>query len=149
MKIVVAGGTGFLGVPLVQRLGSLGHELVVLTRSPRRAQEPASAVREVSWNPGAAATSEQEWVREIDGAGAVVNLAGAGIADKRWSAARKREIRESRTLATRALAGAVRAASARPGVFVQGSAVGFYGATLSDDIFEDRKSTRLNSSHRQ
>lgn len=110
---------------------------MVLTRSPRREREAASAGREVFWNPGAAAASEQEWVREIDGAGAVVNLAGAGIADKRWSAARKREIRESRTLATRALAGAVRAASVRPGVFVQGSAVGFYGATLSDDIFDE------------
>lgn len=139
MKIIVAGGTGFLGAPLVRRLASLEHEIVVLTRSPRREREAASAVREVLWNPGAAAdgASQQPWVREIDGAGAVVNLAGAGIADKRWSAARKREIRESRTLATRALAGAVRAASVRPGVFVQGSAVGFYGATLSDDIFDE------------
>ena len=138
MKVVVAGGSGFLGAPLVQRLASLGHDLVVLTRSPRRGHERAAAVRDVSWNPGAAAvTSREEWAREIDGAGAVINLAGAGIADKRWSAARKREIRDSRTLATRALADAVRAASARPGVFVQGSAVGFYGASLADTVFDE------------
>ena len=76
-------------------------------------------------------------MRELDGADAVINLAGAGIADKRWSAERKREIRESRVNATRALVTAAGNASRRPRVFVQGSAVGYYGATAADTIFDE------------
>lgn len=139
MNIVVAGGTGFLGTPLVERLTGLGHEVVVLTRSPGHASDRPPRVRDVQWNPMASAgpESKDDWTRVLDGADAVINLAGAGIADKRWSAARKREIRDSRVFATRALAEAVRAAAKRPDVFVQGSAVGFYGATLDDTIFDE------------
>ena len=138
MRIVVAGGSGFLGTALVRRLEALGHESVVLTRSPRRAGK-SNRGREVSWNPAAStiATSNADWRRELEGADAVINLAGAGIADKRWSAQRKREIRESRVNATRALVTAVGKASKRPPVFIQGSAVGYYGATAADTICDE------------
>lgn len=123
MKIVIAGGSGFLGRPLTQELVAQGHEVVVLTRG--RAQH-SGGVRSVQWS-GTPGDTEDTWAFEIDGADAVINLAGAGIADKRWSATRKLELRQSRTDSTRALVGAIRSAAKRPSVFLSGSAVGFYG----------------------
>jgi uncharacterized protein len=135
MKIVIAGGSGFLGRTLASRLAGAGHEIVVLSRTAAPGQSP----RQVAWRPdGTAATggSESNWHRELDGAGAVVNLAGAGIADRRWTAARKQELRQSRVLSTRSLVAAVRAATVKPQVFIQGSAVGFYG-TDGDQVFDE------------
>ena len=135
MKIVIAGGSGFLGRTLASRLAGAGHEIVVLSRTAAPGQSP----RQVAWRPdGTAATggSESNWHRELDGAGAVINLAGAGIADKRWTAARKQELRQSRVLSTRSLVAAVRAATVKPQVFIQGSAVGFYG-TDGDQAFDE------------
>jgi len=128
MTIVVAGGSGFLGQPLTRELVAKGHEVVVLTRG--RAQS-AGGMRSVTW-PGTPDDTSGSWAREIDGADAVINLAGAGIADKRWSAARKLELRESRINSTRALVGAIRAATKRPTVFLSGSAIGFYGPQPDD-----------------
>ena len=126
MKIVIAGGSGFLGRPLARDLLAKGDEVVVLTRG--RAREDRG-IQYVTWEadeePGA-------WQAVIDGAGAVVNLAGAGIADQRWSAARKQVLRGSRVDATRALVAAVRSAPGRPKVFLTGSAVGFYGPQPED-----------------
>lgn len=123
MKYVIAGGSGFLGKPLTRELMAKGHEVVVLTRGVARS---AAGIRQVSW-PGAPGGSDTTWEREIDGADGVVNLAGAGIADERWSTARKQELRQSRIDSTRALVGAIRAAARRPAVFLSGSAIGYYG----------------------
>jgi uncharacterized protein len=129
MKVVLAGGSGFLGRSLLAHLAGRGHEIVVLSRRPVPGQFPG---RQVGWDPDgnlpATGTSEfLTWPKELDGAGAVVNLAGAGIADRRWTPARKRELRSSRVLSTRSLVAALRAATQKPAVFYQGSAVGFYG----------------------
>jgi uncharacterized protein (TIGR01777 family) len=123
MKVVIAGGSGFLGRALCARLLAAGHTVTVLSRGggaglPR-------GVRVVAWR---ADGTTGAWASEIDGADAVVNLAGAGIADRRWNAARKQLLRDSRVQSTRSLVDAVRAATRRPPVFIQGSAVGFYGA---------------------
>ncbi len=126
MKVVVAGGSGFLGQALCAGLIARGHEVVVLTRSVSRSD---GAVRHVTWPAGDEAGP---WRDELNGAGAVINLAGAGLADKRWSASRKEEFRSSRILATRALVSAIRDATARPAVFISGSAIGFYGAERED-----------------
>lgn len=123
MKYVIAGGSGFLGRPLTRELMAKGHDVVVLTRGPAKSE---GGIRQVTW-PGAPGASDSGWEREIDGADGVVNLAGAGIADKRWSAARKQELQQSRTDATRTLVGAIRAATRRPAVLLSGSAIGFYG----------------------
>ncbi|MBM3750778.1 MAG: TIGR01777 family protein [Acidimicrobiia bacterium] len=122
MKYVIAGGSGFLGQTLVHALQAGGHDVVVLTRGRGRTMD---RVRHVTWSaePGSAT----DWHQEIDGADGVINLAGSGIADKRWSAARKEDLRWSRISATRALVGAIRAATTRPAVFLSGSAVGIYG----------------------
>ena len=92
MTIVIAGGSGFLGRKLVKRLEDDGHAVAVLTRRPTRTQD-------VQWNPdGSPGTLPQS----LDGQDAVINLAGEGIADRRWSPARKAELRNSRMLSTHA-----------------------------------------------
>lgn len=126
MKIVIAGGSGFLGRPLARELLAKGYEVVVLTRGPAREDR---GIRYVTWEAG---EDPGGWHAVIDGADAVVNLAGAGIADRRWSAARKQVLRGSRVDATRALVAAIRSATIRPKVFLTGSAIGFYGPQPDD-----------------
>ena len=129
MKIVIAGGTGFLGRPLAERLVAEGHDVVILTR--RAASElPARAV---VWSPGGDVGHAGAWANEIDGANAVINLAGESIAGRRWSAAHKQQILDSRLHATRSLAAAIARASRPPSVFASGSAVGYYGP-LGDEV---------------
>jgi hypothetical protein len=121
MRFVLAGASGFLGRPLVRSLLADGHDVVVLTRRPKHA---ASGHREVGWQPDGTAGP---WAEVLDGADAVVNLAGESIAEGRWTPARKAAITESRLLSTRSLVAAIDLAKARPPVLVSGSAVGFYG----------------------
>ena len=135
MKVVIAGGTGFLGQPLAASLASEGREVVVLTRDAGRFSSRGArpGIRYVSWNPG---EEHGGWVAELNGA-AVVNLAGESIAARRWSAAQKQRILESRVQATRSLAHAIRGAT-RPAVaFVSGSAVGYYGPLHDEVVRED------------
>ena len=133
MKIVIAGGSGLIGRSLAGHLAWAGHQVVVLTRDAA-GLPPTVAIRHVEWQPDG---STGAWASEIDGAGAVVNLTGAGIADSRWSNERKQELRQSRVLPTRSLVAAVRQASARPAVFLQGSALGFYGSSLDDRLLDE------------
>lgn len=125
MRIVIAGGSGFIGSALSRRLLSDGHSVVILSR--RGAPASADRPQAIAWNPDG---SVGAWRSTIDGADAVVNLAGAGMADKRWSVARKAVLRSSRILSTQSLVGAVESVRARPQIFIQGSAVGYYGASL-------------------
>jgi uncharacterized protein (TIGR01777 family) len=131
MRFVIAGGTGLLGRALIARLTDSGHDVVVLTRGSGRASGP---VHEVPWTPDGSAGA---WAPELDGAEAVINLAGAGIAGKRWTAARKKLLRTSRLDSTRSLVAAIGTTTNRPRVFVQGSAVGIYGADLSDEVRDE------------
>ena len=124
MKIVVAGGSGFLGRPLVARLSSAGHEVIVLSRAG--VGVGGSRTRTVAWQPDGAAGS---WADAIDGAGAVVNLAGEGISDRRWTKARKTWLEQSRLLSTRSLVAAIARAAERPPVLISASGVGYYGDT--------------------
>jgi hypothetical protein len=135
MKIIVSGGSGLLGRALVDRLAALGHDLVILTRDASgQARTQGPRIRTVEWTPDG---RTGRWAHEIDGADAVVNLAGAGIADRRWTPARKALIRSSRALATRSLVAAVREAPRKPSVFIQGSAVGYYGADRGDAVLDE------------
>ena len=127
MKVVIA-GDGLLGRALTGRLAAMGHHVVVLTRDASKPSTFAN-VKRVEWAPDGGIDI---WSNEIDGAAAVVNLTGANIAEGRWTDARKEELRASRVLTTRSLVAAVRQAAAKPVVFVQGSAVGFYGAESGD-----------------
>jgi hypothetical protein len=133
MKIVIAGGTGFLGLPLTARLVADAHDVVVLTRGTAAPRGPRGG-RLVSWTPGGDAGP---WVGEIDGAGVVVNLAGEPIAGRRWTDAQKRRITDSRVQATRSLVDAIRRAGTPPPVFISGSAVGYYGPRGDEVVTED------------
>jgi uncharacterized protein (TIGR01777 family) len=123
---VIAGGSGLLGTALARRLVELGHAVVVLSRDGSGAS-PAPGARLVTWNPDG---TVGPWIREIENARAIVNLTGAGIAERRWSPARKEVLRSSRVLSTRSLVAGVREAASRPAVFVQASGAGYYGASL-------------------
>ena len=134
MKIVIAGGTGFLGRPLTERLVAEGHDVVILTRRV----SPQLPARAVVWSPGKDVENvgigiTDAWANEIDGADAVVNLAGESVAGKRWSPSHKKQILDSRIHATRRLAGAIARAARPPSVFASGSAVGYYGP-LGDEL---------------
>ena len=118
-RILVAGASGLIGGALVRSLRADGHEVVRLVRRAARGAD------EVCWDPDG---------RYVDTAGlagcdAVVNLAGAGVGSRRWTDAYKKKIRDSRVLGTTTLAEAIAAMDDRPRVFVNGSALGYYGET--------------------
>jgi uncharacterized protein (TIGR01777 family) len=120
VRVVIAGGTGFLGTALAQSLRADGHEVTVLTRRPRTADQ-------VAWSDAAAA---------IDGAGAVVNLAGEPLDAGRWTAARKQRILASRLDATNALVAAIQRVPRAPAVLVNASAIGIYGQLADEPVTE-------------
>src|SRR5438093_12091133 len=135
MKIVIAGGSGFLGTALSSHLISGGHEVIVLTR---RAELAAGGARInspafVRWTPDG---QSGPWAKALADAGAVVNLAGESIAAKRWSPSQKERLRQSRLLPTRSLTAAIRAMPTTPPVLVSGSAVGYYGDRGEETITE-------------
>ena len=125
MRIVISGGSGFLGRALTSALRAGGHQVIVLTRRP-------AGEGELLWS---AETSGGAWAAAVQAADVVINLAGEGIADRRWSPARKDAILRSRVQATRAIANVLRDA-VRPAVFVSGSAVGIYGDRGDDIVTE-------------
>jgi uncharacterized protein (TIGR01777 family) len=132
MRVVIAGGSGFLGRPLTTSLLPDQHEVVVLTRG--RSASIAAGARGVPWDPNGESGS---WAAAIEGVQVVVNLAGESIAGKRWTAAQKERIVESRVRATRSLVAAIGGAAAPPSVFVSGSAVGYYGPRGDEPATEE------------
>lgn len=129
MRIVLAGGTGFLGTALVRRLRHDGHAITVLTRHPRSTQD-------VQWNPYGSPAS---WVHALEDVDAVINLAGAPIA-ARWTAAHKREIWNSRVVATRTLVAAMKSVRRMPPTLINASAVGVYGDRGDEPLTEESAS---------
>lgn len=132
MNIVIAGGSGFLGSALARTLAGEGHGVTILTRQ-KSANAPAPRISSVSWTPDG---SSGTWAYVVDGAGAVINLAGESIAAKRWSAQQKQSLRDSRLLATKSLTTAIRQASRPPAAFISGSAVGYYGDRGEETLTE-------------
>jgi uncharacterized protein (TIGR01777 family) len=131
MRIVIAGGTGFLGQPLADALVAERHDVVVLTRGSAAAR---AGVRNVPWSPDGRSGA---FAPEIDGADAVVNLAGESIAGARWTDEHKRKILDSRLQATSSLVEAITRANNPPAVLVSGSAVGYYGPLGDEVVAED------------
>jgi uncharacterized protein (TIGR01777 family) len=136
MRIIITGGTGLIGRPLSQALVAAGHEVVVLTRNPQKVKNMPAGVRLQTWDGETAAG----WGELADGAHAIVNLAGEGIADGRWSSARKQAIRQSRVNAGKAVMAAIQAATVKPKVLIQASAVGYYGAETGDALVSEQDS---------
>jgi uncharacterized protein (TIGR01777 family) len=130
MKIVIAGGSGFLGSPLAEMYAEEGHEVRVLSRSLMAGDmrhDPGTGVPGITRVGWTADGKPGPWAAALEGADALVNLAGESIAGKRWTPQRKAALRDSRVLATRSLVAALSSAMQPPAVFVSGSAVGYYG----------------------
>ena len=140
MKFVIAGGTGFLGNALAWTWAEEGHDVRVLTRSLPPGQskhEPGTGkpgISSVGWAPDGKAGPA---VGDVDGAAAVVNLAGESIAGSRWTAARKQALRDSRIQSTRSLVAAIAAAGTPPPVLISASGAGYYGDRGNEALSEN------------
>jgi len=128
MKIVIAGGSGFIGEPLVRRLLARGDDVAVLTRNPSKVR----AGRPVVWNP----PSEGSWAEDVANADVVINLAGENVGGGRWTSERKKRIMESRVAATSALVNAISRKPSQPRTFISASATGFYGDRRDEPLDE-------------
>ncbi len=132
-KVLVTGGTGFIGRRLVERLLDRGDRVTVLTRDAARASRHfPERVRCAAWTPG----KEGPWVEELDVVDAIVHLAGENVAT-RWSGAVKDRIVKSRVDSTRVLAEAIGKAKSKPSVFVCASAIGYYGPRRPDEELDE------------
>jgi uncharacterized protein (TIGR01777 family) len=139
VKIIVAGGTGFLGRSVVNRLAREGHTVVVLSRNPVRTKpllHPDALL--VQWD----AQSPGEWISQIDGADGVINLTGEPMANRRWTNREKALILSSRVGSTRAIVEGIAGLSHKPSFLVNASAVGYYGSVEEGDLPEESPAGR-------
>lgn len=128
-NILITGGTGFIGQELRTMLLMEGKYLTVITRNPKKyADEAAKNQQFISW--------EDNLVKAMDTADAVIHLAGEGIFDQRWTDEVKKRIYDSRIETTRKLVEAMEQAESKPEVFVSASASGIYG-NRGDDILDE------------
>lgn len=159
MRVIITGGTGLIGRPLAASLAADGHDVIVLSRNPIEVKSPMpQGVNLHRWDGKTA----EGWGDLVNGADAIVNLAGASIGGSladlpsstlsamvnlplsigrsRWNAERKKLIRESRIQSGHAIVEAVRNATHKPSVVVQGSAVGYYGTETGDEEVTETRS---------
>ena len=115
-RILLAGGSGLIGTRLATLLRERNYEVRLLTRSPRKAGE-------FKWDPMKGEIDDAA----LEGVDAIINLAGAGIADKRWTPNRKSLIIESRVQAAQVLADAIARTGHKPKSYISASAIGYYG----------------------
>ena len=139
MRVVVTGGTGFVGRPLCQKLVSMGHAVTVLTRDPAAAR--------VRLPPGVSLIGWEGFRGPTDGlmealgdAEVIINLAGAPIAAGRWTAQVKERLRSSREGTTSALVAALSKLRARPVLLISASAIGYYGPRQDETLTEEAPS---------
>jgi len=136
MRVLITGGTGLIGKALAMDLVGRGHDVIVLSRDPEKAIGLPDEVRIERWD----AHTADGWGSLVDGAGAIVNLAGENIAIGRWTHERKRRIRESRLNAGQAVVQAIETVSNKPQVVIQASGIGFYGDCGDEEVTEETPS---------
>ncbi|MBH0205072.1 MAG: TIGR01777 family protein [Nitrospira sp.] len=126
MNIVIAGGTGFIGRALCTALSQESHRVTILTRNSGSAERRlGNNLLSVEWT----GRNTGPWEQALEGADAVINLAGAPIADARWTPARKQLLIDSRVHTTRIIVEAMSRRSAKPRVLISASGIGYYGAS--------------------
>lgn len=123
--VLITGGTGTIGQRLTQLVQAQGYTVTYLSRNPK---STTNGVQVYQWNVEASQLDP----RAIETADHIIHLAGAGVADERWTDARKRLILESRTQSTALLAEALRATDHRVKSFISSSAIGYYGSDTGD-----------------
>ncbi len=138
MRYIITGGTGLIGTALATDLVADGHEVIALSRTPETRNGLPAEVQVVGWD----ARTAEGWGHLAEGAGAIVNLAGANLAGEgflpiRWTDERKRVIRESRINTGQAVMAAVAQAQEKPRVVVQASGVGYYGFRGDEPVTEE------------
>jgi uncharacterized protein (TIGR01777 family) len=132
MRVIIAGGSGFIGRRLIVELLQARHEVTVLSRRPENVHNIFPAVRVEFWD----AKTGSVLVNILDGAGAVINLTGESIAAKRWSSMQKKRILSSRIDSTCAIVNAIEQTHHRPSVLLNASAVAYYGNVPEDEVTE-------------
>lgn len=128
-NILITGGTGLVGSHLIPLLKKQNFEVAILTRNPNK----VSSTKAFEWD----VKNEKIDAKAIEWADGIIHLAGAGVADKRWTEQRKKEILESRTQSTRLLKKAIKESNPSLQAFVSASAIGYYGFTTTDKFFEE------------
>ncbi|MBM3422906.1 MAG: TIGR01777 family oxidoreductase [Chlorobi bacterium] len=124
--IVITGATGVIGIELSRRLIARGEKVVVLARSAGSAKDKIpGAAGYLRWD---ADMDSGEWVSSVDGAKAVIHLAGKPLLDARWTEEHKKECYDSRIDSTRHMVSAISRAERKPEVFISASAIGYYGS---------------------
>jgi uncharacterized protein len=137
MKVAVTGATGFVGSRLVERLQSAGHQILVLSRDAAKAKrifptDQFAQVEVLQYTP----ETSGDWQQAIATCQGVVNLAGAPIAESRWTPERRQEILNSRKVGTQKLVEAIANANSKPTVLVNASAIGYYGTSETASFTE-------------
>ncbi|GAB3010149.1 TIGR01777 family oxidoreductase [Niabella terrae] len=131
-KILIAGGTGFVGKALIKHLVNCGYMVNVLTR--RNKISSMENIRYFEWDIKKGFIDE----KAFEGVSKIINLTGANITEKRWTEKRKVEIIESRTKAIDLLFTYVKTRNFSIDIFISSSAVGYYGAITTDEIFTEK-----------
>jgi uncharacterized protein (TIGR01777 family) len=134
MRVIITGATGFIGSALTENLVHGGYEIVIMSRNPKIKSE-SNKVTYIKWD----AKNLNGWTNYIDGAYAVVNLAGENISAGRWTHRRKQTILQSRLHAGTAMVEAVKRANKKPEVVIQASAIGYYGSR-GDEVLDESSS---------
>ena len=137
MRVLIPGGSGLIGRSLAEDLSKKNYEIFILSRSPEKVSGLPDNTQAVKWD----GRTTRGWGYLVEGAHAVVNLAGENIAGDsffptRWTAERKARIQSSRTESGQAIIEAIMAAKVKPKVFIQSSAVGYYGALDDEKVDE-------------
>lgn len=140
MRILITGGTGFIGRELCLDLARQGHQLTLLARNPSKAKQLLSRIEIDTF------ASLDEWEPQI-GFDAVINLAGEPIMAKRWSEHRKRILWDSRVVLTENLVKRMASVKRKPAVFISASAVGIYG-NQGDAVLDETSQFNDEFGHR-
>lgn len=130
MNILITGGTGFIGNELRSLLLRQGHNLIIVTREPKKYEDESAKNQQFI-------SLEDDLTDEMNEVDAVINLAGENLFGQRWTDEVKRRIMESRVQTTKALVDAMRKAEEKPKVFISASASGIYGDRGEDILDEE------------
>lgn len=128
--ICITGGTGLIGKALTQYFTAKGHAIIVLSRSEKNSNQPSVSYK--TWNPGKG-TIDEKAIAESD---YLIHLAGAGVADKRWTNKRKEEIRKSRVDGSKLLVKALTEIPNKVKTVVSASGIGWYGPDKKNAFVE-------------